>query len=72
MAKQDEHRFNLRFDEDDENHRRVSALFEPMRQKKGKIHCKGGTCLLGTARWKDTGRRTAGKETVIRNRVSDS
>ena len=25
MAKQDEHRFNLRFDEDDENHRRVSA-----------------------------------------------
>ena len=71
MAKQDEHRFNLRFDEDDENHRRVSA-FEPMRQKKGKIHCKGGTCLLGAARWKDTGRRTAGKETVIRNRVSDS
>ena len=34
MAKQDEHRFNLRFDEDDENHRRVSAYLNQFGRKK--------------------------------------
>lgn len=34
MAKQDEHRFNLRFDEDDENHRWVSAYLNQCGRKK--------------------------------------
>lgn len=40
MAKQDEHRFNLRFDEDDENHRRVSAYLNQCGRKKARYIVK--------------------------------
>ena len=40
MAKLDEHRFNLRFDEDDENHRRVSAYLNQCGRKKARYIVK--------------------------------
>ncbi len=40
MAKQEEYRFNLKFDEDDENHRRVSEYLNKCGRKKARYIVK--------------------------------
>ena len=68
MTKQDEYRFNLKFDEADEDHRRVSEFLN----KCGRKYCEGSTCLLGVAKRKNADCRTVSENTHFTKRDSYS